>query len=210
MSRLNPALIALTYLGLPSLALADQALVETPKPPKTVTLVVAFDESKAQPDVVEALKSELAEIWRGESVKLNWRPLESIQPGDSFPDLVVVHFKGDCHVHPLQPFLIDERGPQGGALAYSPMVNGHVQPFSSVLCDRVERSVRSAIKPNQRKAANRLYGRALGRVLSHELYHILNQTKEHELQGLAKKSLTGQQLIAPKFHFDESGARAGQ
>ena len=27
---------------------------------------------------------------------------------------------------------------------------------------------------------SKLYGRALGRVLSHELYHILNQTTNHE------------------------------
>ena len=209
MSRLCPVLIAVIHAGLSSLAFAAQA--EKAKAPKTITLVVAFDESQAQPEVVEALKSELAEIWRGEPVKLNWRALESVQPGDSFEDLVVVHFRGDCHVHPLQPFLIDERGPQGGSmLAYSPTVNGEVQPFSSVLCERVERSVQSAMKPGQRKAASKLYGRALGRVLSHELYHILNHTKDHEEQGLAKKSLTGQQLIAPKFRFDPANAHAGQ
>ena len=182
-----------------SLAFADQAF--TTKASKTVTLVVAFDERDAQPEVVDALKSELAEIWKGEPVKLNWTPLEDVHPGDSFSDLVVVHFKGDCHLHAIEPFRIDERGPQGSALAYSSMVNGEVQPFSSILCERVQRSVQSALKPNQRKSANKLYGQALGRVLSHELYHILNQTKEHEHQGLAKKSLTGQQLIAPNFHF---------
>ncbi len=206
MSRLNPIFIALTCYGLSSLAFAEQTSADK----KSITLVVTFDESAARPEVVEALKSELAEIWRGEPVKLNWLPIESVQPGDSFSDLVVIHFKGDCRVHPLHPFLIDERGPQGGsALAFSPMVNGQVQPFSSVMCDRVERSVQSAMKPNQRKSANMLYGRALGRVVSHELYHILNQTKEHEQQGLARKSLTGQQLIAPKFHFDESSGHAG-
>lgn len=205
MSRLNPVLIALTFCELSSLTFADQAAGK-----KTITLVVAFDESTAQPEVVAALKSELAEIWRGEPVKLNWLPFEALRPGDSFADLVVVHFKGDCHLHPIQPFLIDERGPQGGAaLGYSPMVNGEVQPFSSVLCDRVERSVQSAMKHNQRKSANSLYGRALGRVLSHELYHIFNQTKEHEQQGLAKESLTGQQLIAPKFRFDKVSGHAG-
>ena len=209
MSRLYPVLIAVLHAGLSSLASAGQA--EKAKASKTVTLVVAFDESQAQPEVVEALKSELAEIWRGEPVRLDWRALESVQPGDSFEDLVVVHFRGDCHVHPLPPFLIDERGPQGGSmLAYSPTVNGEVQPFSSVLCERVERSVQSAMKPGQRKTASKLYGRALGRVLSHELYHILNQTKDHEEQGLAKRSLTGQQLIAPKFRFDPANVHAGQ
>ena len=87
-------------------------------------------------------------------------------------------------------------------------MNGEVQPFSSVLCDQVERSVRSAMKPSQRKSADKLYGQALGRVLSHELYHVLNHTRENETMGLAKKSLTGQQLIAPKFHFDEATVHA--
>ena len=206
MSRLNPVLILIAS----GAAFADQR-ASVARPLKTVTLVVAFDETAAQPDVVEALKSELAEIWRG-PVKLNWTPLESLKPGDSFSDLVVVHFKGDCHMVPVQPFLIDERGPQGsgGTLAYSPTIDGTVQPFSSVLCDRVQRSVQSAMKTSQRKSANKLYGRALGRVLSHELYHILNQTKEHQQQGLAKKSLSGQQLIAPSFHFDESGIHPAQ
>jgi hypothetical protein len=208
MSRLYPVLIAVVHLGLSTSSFAAQA--EKTKPAKTVTLVVAFEGGQAQPEVVAALKSELAEIWRGEAVKLDWRPVESVQPGDTFSDLVMVHFKGDCHLHPLQPFLIDERGPQGSALAYSPTVDGEVQPFSSVLCDRIERSVQSAMKPNQRKTASKLYGRALGRVLSHELYHILNQTREHEEQGLAKRSLTGQQLIAPKFRFDISSTHAGQ
>ena len=202
MSRLTTALIASTFC---CLAFADQAVA-----PKTVTLVVTFDGASAQPEVVDALKSELAEIWKGEAVKLNWKPIESVRSGESFADLVVVHFKGDCHLHALSPFLIDERGPQGGALAYSPMVDGVVQPFSSVLCDRVQRSVQLALKPGQRKSAQKLYGRALGRVLSHELYHILNHTKEHERQGLARKSLTGQQLIAPGFRFDVSGGHSGQ
>ena len=204
MSRLHPSLIGTLalLLGLGSLTWADEARV-----PKNVTLVVAFDENTAQPQVVEALKSELAEIWRSEAVKLDWRPLESIKPGDSFDDLVVVHFKGDCHFRPeIHPYLIDERGPQtAGPYAYSPTVNGKVQPFSSVLCDRVERSVKSALEPAQRQTADSLFGRALGRVLSHELYHILNQTREHQRQGLAQRALTGKQLIAPDFRFDESG-----
>jgi len=195
MSRLDSVLIAAVCLT----AFAAEPALDSRK---TVTLVVAFDESKAQPEVVDALKSELAEIWRGEAVKLDWRPLESIKPGDSFADLVVVRFKGDCHLHPISPFMIDERGPQGPAtLAYSPTVNGEVQPFSAVLCDRVNRSVSMALAPEQRKAGDSLYGRALGRVVSHELYHILNQTRGHEREGLAKRSLTGQQLIAPDFHF---------
>ncbi|HEY3744232.1 MAG TPA: hypothetical protein VGL53_30515 [Bryobacteraceae bacterium] len=207
MSRLDRARIILAFLGTGALPFTVRG--ETPAQPKTVTLVVAFDESKAEPQVVAALQSELAEIWRSESVKLDWRPIESIHPGDSFEDLVVVHFKGDCRVRPDEwlashAFLIDERGPQSpGPFAYSSTVDGHVQPFSSVLCNRVERSVESAMQVDQRRFAESLFGRALGRVLSHELYHILNQTRQHQHQGLAKASLTGEQLIAPHFRFAE-------
>ena len=205
MSRLNPVLVAFVCLGCcPTFCtFGGQPDAAT----KVVTLVVAFDGNAAQPSVVEALKSELAEIWRSEAVKLDWRPLSSIKQGDSFEELVVVHFKGDCQVHPesFAAYLIDERGPQGGGpLAYTSTVDGEVQPFSSVLCDRVSRSVQSALEPGQRKAADLLFGRALGRVLSHEVYHVLNQTLDHRKQGLAKRSLTAKQLIAPEFHFDEA------
>ena len=209
MSRLDRVLIM-------SVSLATAGTLFGGEEPKRVTVVVAFDEAQAQPEVVAALQSELAEIWRGEPVKLDWRPIESIHPGDSFDDLVVVHFKGHCQLRPYQEwlashaYLIDERGPQPSlTLAYSPTVDGRVQAFSSVLCDRVERSVETALPPGQRKSADSLYGRALGRVLSHELYHILNQTRRHELRGLAKQSLTGEQLIAPVFRFDESTVHAG-
>jgi hypothetical protein len=212
MSRLNRVFVVLAIFGTFLSLRGEPSGVEQTK---TITLIVTFDEAKAPPEVVEALQSELAEIWRTEHVKLDWRPIESIQPGDSFADLVVVHFKGDCHLRPesfaSRPYLIDERGPQGpGPFAYSPTVDGQVQPFSSVLCNRVERSVQSALQANQRDSANSLFGRALGRVLSHELYHILNQTKKHERLGLAKKSLTGEQLIAPEFRFHEPGSHAGQ
>jgi hypothetical protein len=201
MSRLDRVFISLFFLAAANWSLfAEQD--------KKVTLLVAFDQSGVQPEVVAAMQSELAEIWRTEHVKLDWRPLESVHLGDTFEDLVVVHFKGDCHLRQndwlaSHPFLIDERGPQSsGPFAYSTTVDGHVQPFSSVLCDQVERSVENALRPDQRKVADSLYGRALGRVLSHELYHILNQTRGHELHGLAKKSLSGEQLIAPDFRFE--------
>jgi hypothetical protein len=203
MSRLNRVLISLVFASGGGTLFADQD--------KKLTLLVAFDQSDAQPEVVAAMQSELAEIWRTEHVKLDWRPIESVRLGESFEDLVVVHFKGSCHVRQNEwlashAFLIDERGPQDSEpFAYSSTVDGHVQPFSSVLCERVERSVENALRPDQRKSADSLFGRALGRVLSHELYHILNQTRQHELHGLAKRSLSGEQLIAPNFGFYESG-----
>ena len=176
---------------------------------RSVTLVYDFEGKEPAPEVVAALKSELEENWRQSRVDFDWRPYLAIRQGDTFPDLVVVHFRGNCQAAPGFSLVANPRQPAmtGGfsdeALAYSPVVDGVVQPFSSVLCDRVHTLVtpdmngRSTAPPEPAP----LYGRALGRVLSHELYHILNQTRQHDRTGLAKSRLSATQLLAPKFDF---------
>jgi hypothetical protein len=46
---------------------------------------------------------------------------------------------------------------------------------------------------------DRVLGRALGRVLAHELYHILSGTKRHSARGLAKASFAVDELISDRF-----------
>jgi hypothetical protein len=52
-----------------------------------------------------------------------------------------------------------------------------------------------------------LLGRALGRVLAHEVYHILAKTTGHGRAGVAKSALSGRQLIADRIAFDEHDLR---
>ena len=48
---------------------------------------------------------------------------------------------------------------------------------------------------------NRRYGRALGRVVAHELYHILANTTDHSRHGLAKALLTVSELVLDPCRF---------
>ncbi len=52
---------------------------------------------------------------------------------------------------------------------------------------------------NEREGA---YGRALGRVLAHELYHIFGNTTHHASEGVAKESYTVQDLLTEEFQFE--------
>jgi len=79
-----------------------------------------------------------------------------------------------------------------------PRVDGKVLPFSDVECDRVRASIRSA---NGRQLSDLVLGRALARVLAHELYHVLARTPTHARAGLAKRSLSGIELSSDRLEL---------
>ena len=47
-----------------------------------------------------------------------------------------------------------------------------------------------------------LLGRALGRVLAHEVVHILSKSGQHGTSGVARTALSGSQLIAPELRLE--------
>ena len=117
--------------------------------------------------------------------------------GQSFANLVLVRFKGRCVIEPA-PWLLDERGP----MAFTYSTSGSVQPFSEVECDHVSEAARSAMWGGDFAHADLLMGRALGRVVAHELIHILSKSGDHGHEGVAKPALSGANLISPGFHIN--------
>jgi hypothetical protein len=83
-----------------------------------------------------------------------------------------------------------------GPLASTYETDGQVQPFSEVSCDRVSSFVRAGINTRDLKKADMLIGKALGRVVAHELVHMLTGAKDHSHEGVFKPGLTVEQLVA--------------
>jgi hypothetical protein len=115
---------------------------------------------------------------------------------EEFSDLVVFRMKGRCEMDTM-PALLDERGP----FAWAFTADGNVLPFGEVKCDRVRESIKTALRPADYRKADELFGRALGRVVAHELYHMLANTKHHGKSGVAKDALSAKQLISEKLDF---------
>ena len=158
-----------------------------------LTVLLSIEEKVSDTALLE-LKSELNTIMKDTGRKLNVRLREDSQPNESFEDLVLVKLKGSCTMQRTLPFM-DERGP----LAWSHSTDGAILPFAEVSCDRIARSVRAALWGGELREADRYLGRALGRVLAHELYHILGKTHEHNADGsIAKEALSAKQLISDK------------
>jgi hypothetical protein len=109
---------------------------------------------------------------------------------ESYSNLVLVRFKGRCVLEP-QPMLYDERGP----FAFTYSTEGEVLPFTEVACDHVTASVQSAISGDDFSRLDYLMGRALGRVVAHELVHILTRSGNHAREGVQQTALSGRELI---------------
>jgi hypothetical protein len=154
-----------------------------------VTVFFQFD-TPPDPVTFSAMKAELDRLFLTTPFRFDWQRVEEaseLSPGN---DLVVLTFKGTCQM-PLLPPLMDERGPYG----WTSVTNGAVLPFSTIDCTRVRNAVHTALWGGERKRAPALLGRALGRVVAHELFHIFTRDTRHR-SGVARASLSAAALIA--------------
>jgi hypothetical protein len=181
-----------------SLAAAAFAAPPTLQPAKeTVTVVLDFKGPHSDRSV-DVMKSELQSILSDAGVSFAWSsPKEASQKTSD--NLVVVSFKGKCILEPI-PYLYDERGPLASTFTSS---EGELLPFSEVACDTVTNSIRSAMFSGDYNKADLLLGRALGRVVAHEIVHIITKSAEHSKEGVQKPALSGSQLISD--HLKLSG-----
>jgi hypothetical protein len=165
-----------------------------------VTMVLEFQGPQNDRSIAE-MKREFTGIMKDSALTFDFKSREDAADF-SFSNLIVARFKGTCVLKPV-PYLIDERGP----LAFTYSSDGNVQPFTEVKCDQVTRAVRSAMSGRDFAHADLLLGRALGRVLAHEVVHILTRSGAHGHDGVAKTALSGTQLIAPELRLEPADLR---
>ncbi|MCX6632649.1 MAG: hypothetical protein NTW28_34020 [Candidatus Solibacter sp.] len=157
-----------------------------------ITIVLDFQGPRSEPSVAE-MKREFAGIMKDSALRFDFRSRGEASR-EAISDLVLVRFTGKCELGPVG-YLYDERGP----MAFTYSTDGIVQPFSEVACDKVTSAVRSAMAGGDFAKSDLLLGRALGRVLAHEVMHILSKSGAHGRTGVAKTALSGSQLIAPEL-----------
>ncbi len=88
-----------------------------------------------------------------------------------------------------------------GTLGQAPIVNGRVQPYVRIHCDRVRGVIRENTAGKAPCQAAMLFGRALGRILAHEIYHIYTGTEHRADETLLRPALTARQLTGDGVGF---------
>jgi hypothetical protein len=172
------------------------AFAEAKTSSSPLAIVFRFDGPYSQAAFQE-MDRELTSLMEPSAVRPEWHDRRDITPSDSFQSLVMVNFHGRCRVEPAAA-LADGDKP----LAWTHVVDGKVLPFSDVECDRVRASIHSA--NGMRQLSDLVLGRALARVLAHELYHVLARTSTHAGAGLAKRSLSGLELSSDRLELNPS------
>jgi hypothetical protein len=159
-------------------------------------------EAQPSPETVAAMEREVTSIMSPTGLIFSWRTLTGEQQETSFADLIVVHFKGSCN-GAFVP--ISELGPWVGTdtvLASTQISNGQILHFTNVNCDEVRHYLAPETTHVKQVQRDELYGRALGRILSHEMYHIFAATEKHGSDGIARAYFSRRELVQPVFAFE--------
>ena len=179
------------------------ALGQPGAPIAPIALYISFPQQQPPPAVLQALQDEVESIMAPSGLRFEWRSLAGNRGDEIAVELAVVTFRGRCDSEGLL-----SHSTHAGALGWTHVSDGIILPFSEVDCDGLRRFASSgllALKPSERAVA---YGRAVGRVLAHELYHIFADTKHHGSCGVAKEAYSVQDLLSTDFHFEERESRA--
>jgi hypothetical protein len=178
-----------------ALGCASGASVGPHTTPAPLTVVFQFDSPHSK-KAFDEMKQELASILKDSAIKVEWRDRDHVSSSESFANLVVVKFRGVCKMDAAANH-------EAGPLAFTHRSDGAILPFSEVACDRVRSSVRSAMSVGDYVRSDVVFGRAMARVLAHEIYHILADTESHTAKGVAQRALSGSELIGDQLELSQ-------
>ena len=191
---LRSMLTLLAAAALP--AMAGERAVELPS-----VLYTTFAQ-QPPPAVLDSLQDEVEAIMGPIGRHYVWRAIADVKGNEVSSELAVLTFKGGCNANGLIPKQISP-----GALGWTHVSDGAILPFSEIDCDRIRNFVQKEllyVKPSEREE---VIGRAIGRVVAHELYHIFANTPHHGSDGVAKSAYTVQELLSNDFRFEEAQSK---
>lgn len=154
------------------------------RPSIGLTLRYAHD---YDPTVLGPMRQELRRLFRRSPARPFVSSFESAGLRAAAEPAVMIRFHGNCSVTRVAT----EWAP--GPLATTAILRGRVVPFVDIYCDRVLKVIWPVLlrQPNHRPF---YFGRALARILAHELHHAVNGEREHTESGLTKARLNPREL----------------
>jgi hypothetical protein len=180
-------------------AVLRHGLAEPVNPPHR-KLVVYLKTAAGQPQFpADEMKREVNALMEDAGYSVSWRSSGDFGHDEGDAAVIVSEFQGVCDVP--RPGITLAPPDAGAILASTAVSDGEVLPFIGVDCATVARLLAPAL-PREAARRNFLYGRALGRVVAHELFHAITGTREHDDAGVAKHSFRASDILGEHFEFE--------
>jgi hypothetical protein len=171
-------------------------------PPSIPVTAIVVPDGRYSSVAIREMGREAAHILKQSGVVLHWHLREPTLVVNG--RLVVVKLLGRCDMDGSPAFLTP------GPLGWAHEVDGAVIPFTDLACDNIRGAVQSAVVGGNQLRGNILLGRAMGRVLAHELYHVVADTSQHGLDGVTQAALTSRELTTGSLELQASQVAAVQ
>ena len=144
-------------------------------------------------ETTEVMRAELQRLLDPAGIDVIWRDSTDRRTGEAFDLVVVGSIEGSCTA-PAD--LAEKLDPHALVhLADTSISENRILPFFVVDCSHVRWALGDETGPP-------VVGRALARIIGHELYHIITKTAEHRRAGIAKAAFSVQDLVGPGLDFD--------
>lgn len=197
-----------------ALFMASDAVAESPMPHTTHTTMVIFTDHPVKDDQWLAIVRELhrSEIGLQTAARQLGGGLEVLRGRDlpmgvSVEQVISVSVVGDCTLLPGPRRMVS------GALGWVKKVDGEIQPFIHVSCERIVEMLQPLALGMNRERRNTVIAEAIARVIAHEWIHIATQKAGHEKTGVMESQfqvsdlLTDDEPIYPRRHVGRDKRR---
>jgi hypothetical protein len=195
---MSARLLALCCLLIP---VASMAWSDTIPSPGSEVVVYLKSDSAQPPRPLEHMKVELRALMRSPGYRVEWREGRTAERDVENAALVVVELRGSCGL-PQGP-LAAVPAWHIDSLASTHVSNDNVLPFSWVNCENLTLLLAPALSTEAGAQRDYLYGRAMARLVAHELYHVLANSRDHCREGIAKAGFTVKDLLSERFDFTD-------
>jgi hypothetical protein len=167
-----------------------------PLPGQTRLTVRAGFDRLPDRSTVEWMEQEAGEIFSDAGVPFSWH-LGPEDVVEATGPQVSVQFHGKCGLEPgAMP------APVRGPMAWVQPQGGEIRSFIDVDCDRTAAMIWQNRGTLPLPLVTRTFGRALARVVAHELYHYLTQSAFHTGSDLFRPAMTSMDLTMPQVRFE--------
>ena len=182
---------ALAGISILTVSVACAQNGENPSNSPTLAVYMDFDTAPVG-NSLEVMQREVDKLLKPAGVTVNWRLVRENRGDETHSRLVVLKFIGACRAD----WSVQTHGDDGAAVGDTQVAEGRVLPFSEVRCDVVRQALSYLAPASSKEQRQEALGLAMGRVVAHELYHVLARTTSHAEKGLAKASQTLRDLIS--------------